>query len=72
MVKDLEIKKEKEIEDFIDWLHYFYSASPNTKTKLIKKIDKENKDFANWLNGIRDFDIDMQYQLYEELRYANW
>lgn len=72
MVKDLEIKKEQEIEKFIDWLHHFFSVSANQRNKLIKKVTKENEDFGNWLNSVRDFDLDMRYQLYNELRSANW
>lgn len=72
MVKDLEIKKEKEIEDFISWLHHFYSSSYKNKIKVIKKVKKENTDFGNWLDSVCDFDLDMQYQLYNELRSANW
>lgn len=72
MVKDLEIKKEEDIESFINWLHYFFRISAKNKTKLIKKVERENVDFARWLHSVRDFDLDMQYQLYNELRSANW
>ena len=72
MVNELDIKKEEDIESFINWLHYFFRASSKRKSKLIKKIEYENVDFARWLFSIRDFDIDMQYQLYSELRNANW
>lgn len=71
-IKEVDIKEEKQIEDFIDWLRYFFVASPKRKTRLIRKIEKENEKFADWLNSIRDFDFDAQDKLIEGLRYANW
>ena len=78
-IKEVDIKEEKQIEDFIDWLRYFFVASraftkgflSELKDSITEK-EKENEKFANWLNSIRDFDFDMQDKLINELRYANW
>lgn len=66
------IKEEKEIEDFIEWLRHFYLLAPKKKDKIIKKINKVNTNFGNWLESIKEFDFDSQDKLIEELRYAQW
>lgn len=66
------IKEEKEIEDFIEWLRYFYLLAPKKKDKIIKKINKVNTNFGKWLESIKEFDFDSQDKLIEELRYAQW
>lgn len=66
------MKDEEEIEAFIKWLRQFYLQSPKKKTKVIKKVSKQNEQFAAWLESVRDFDIDQQFELANELRCSGW
>ena len=62
----------KDIEIFIKWLKKFYNLTPKQKNKMIKKVTKENSSFGNWLNSVRDFNYNMQNDLYENLRCSGW
>lgn len=66
------IKNEEQIEAFITWLRQFYLQTPKKKNKIIKKVSKYDKKFSDWLESVRDFDIDAQFELVEQLRYSEW
>lgn len=62
----------RDIEIFIKWLKKFYNLTPKQKNKMIKKVTKENQSFGNWLQSVRDFNYDMQKDLYDNLRCSGW
>ena len=66
------VKIEEDIECFISWLRKFYLMTAKQKTKVIKKISKKNKIFGEWLESVRDFDIDSQFELANHLRCSEW
>ena len=61
-------KEMKEIEDLIEFLQNFFKSNTKEKNLIIIKLKGENKDFANWLEKIRDFTPEMRLELYDNLR----
>mgnify|MGYP006873007651 CR=1 FL=1 len=70
MKDKLMCKEMEDIEYFIEWLISFYQYNDKKKDKVIKKISKQNKNFASWLNSVKDFNVDMQLGLINQLRYS--
>lgn len=69
------MKKEKEIKAFRKFLLKFWSMDLKKQNKLIAKVFKQNTQFGNFLNKIKDFDKEQQDELlaqYDNPEVNNW
>lgn len=69
------MNKEKEIKAFRKFLLKFWSMDLKKQNKLIAKVFKQNTQFGNFLNKIKDFNKEQQDELlaqYDNPEVNNW
>lgn len=69
------MKNEKEIKAFRKFLLKFWSMDLKKQNKLIAKVFKQNTQFGNFLNKIKDFNKEQQDELlaqYDNPEVNNW
>ena len=64
--------KNKDIDYFISFLEKFFTYNEKKKEKIINIVKRKDKQFGNWLYGVKDFNSDMQLGLLYELRRIEW
>ena len=64
--------KNRDIDYFISFLEKFFTYNEKKKEKIINRVKRKNKQFADWLYGVKDFNSDMQLGLLNELRRTEW